>query len=175
MTEWCFGVFFSLFFSAISTVWMTGVFTKALGTFASSEFSFLPSFWSIAGQNMGTCGLLILFLFDANGIWYILRLYGTSMGREGTFARQWLEEVKGRVKSAEGSVSSVNFIKRSRVSEAAVPDLIDNLLCMSLISASRPCSHGQDGPSPDALLVLLGKLPLTSSEELARPSALAAE
>lgn len=74
-----------------------------------------------------------------------------------------------------GSVSSVNFIKWPRVSKAAVPDLIDNLLCMSLVSASRPCPHGQNSSSPDTLLVLLGELPLASSEELARPSALAAE
>lgn len=74
-----------------------------------------------------------------------------------------------------GSVSSVNFIKRPRVSKAAVPDLIDNLLCMSLVSARRPCPHRQDSPSPDTLLMLLGKLPLASSEELAGPSTLAAE
>lgn len=72
-------------------------------------------------------------------------------------------------------VSSVDLIKWACVSETAVPDFIDDPCGMSFVFTSWACSHREDGSPPDALLVLLCKLPLPSSEEFARPSALAAE
>lgn len=97
----------------------------------------------------------------------------------GTFKNSMVQ-VEGGIKAGivdckVSSVSSVNLIKGSRVSETTTPDLIDHLLCVGLVPAGRSCPHGKNRSSPNALLVLLSEFPLASSEELSRPSAFTAQ
>jgi hypothetical protein len=72
-------------------------------------------------------------------------------------------------------VSSVDLIKWPGISEAAIPDLIHNLFGMGFVFAGRASLHRENGSSTDTFLMLLCEFPLSSPEELARPSAFAAE
>ena len=93
----------------------------------------------------------------------------------GTFQNSSMVQ-EGRLNSQTGNpVSSINLVKGPCVSEAAVPDFIHDLLGVGLVLTVWPRSNGQDSSPSDTLLMLLGKLPLASSEELARPSAFTAE
>lgn len=75
----------------------------------------------------------------------------------------------------ENLVSSVNFIKGPRVSETAIPHFVHHLRGVSLIAAGRACPDGENRSPSHTLLMLLGELPLTSAEELSRPSAFSAQ
>lgn len=100
------------------------------------------------------------------------KIYGTGRGWYKSWRRR-LQDKEGR--GERGSISSVNLIKGSRVSETTTPDLINHLLCVGLVPAGRSCPHGKNRSSPDTLLVLLSEFPLASSEELSRPSAFTAQ
>jgi hypothetical protein len=68
--------------------------------------------------------------------------------------------------------SLVDLIKRPRVIEATVPNLIHHLIRMLLIPTPRPRSHAQSRPPPHALLQLLCDPPLPPSEKLPPPPTL---
>lgn len=72
-------------------------------------------------------------------------------------------------------VSSVDLIKWSGISEAAIPDLIDNPFGMGFVFTGRASLHRENGSSTDTFLMLLCEFPLSSLEKLACPSAFAAE
>jgi hypothetical protein len=72
-------------------------------------------------------------------------------------------------------VSSVDLIKGSGVSEAAVPDFINDPLSMGFVFAGWASLHRENSSSANTFLMLLCEFPLSSPEELARPSAFAAE
>jgi hypothetical protein len=71
--------------------------------------------------------------------------------------------------------SLVDLVKRPRVIEAAVPNLIHHLVRMLLILATGPCSNTQRCPPPHALLQLLCNPPLPSCEKLPPPPTLSAQ
>ena len=101
--------------------------------------------------------LILIFPYSANDIWYIHKsFYSTKVGGFGI-------KVVGNGK--QSVISPVNLVKRPRISEATIPNFIDNLSCMGLISASWSSPDGKNRSSPYTLLVLLGQFPLTSSEE----------
>ena len=71
--------------------------------------------------------------------------------------------------------SLVDLVKRPRVIEAAVPNLIHHLVRMLLVLTPRSRSHTQRRSPPYALLQLLCDPPLPSCEELPSPPTLAAK
>lgn len=68
-------------------------------------------------------------------------------------------------------VSSVNLIKWAGVPKTTIPNFIDYPGSMGFVFASWACSHRKNSSASNTLLMLLRELPLSSAEELARPSA----
>lgn len=69
----------------------------------------------------------------------------------------------------------IHFVKWSRVREARVPDLVDNLGGLLLVLAPRPGHNGLDGSLSNAVLKLLGQGPVAPREKLSRPPTLSAQ
>lgn len=72
-------------------------------------------------------------------------------------------------------VLSIDLIERSGVSEATIPNLVDNSFGVGFILAAWSSPDRQHGSSPHTLLVLPCKFPLSTSEELSSPSAFSAK
>lgn len=70
---------------------------------------------------------------------------------------------------------SVDLIERSRVVEAALPHLVNDLLRVCLVFDLRSCLHGQLGASAHASLQLFCDAPLIPCEELACETTLSAQ
>lgn len=70
--------------------------------------------------------------------------------------------------------SFVDFVERSRIRKAAVPDLVDHLRSLNIILTIRPVRHRQCSPSPDTLLMLIRNFPLTPMPKFSPEPALAA-
>jgi hypothetical protein len=71
--------------------------------------------------------------------------------------------------------SSVYFIERSSVPETTIPHFVNHFHSLDVVSAARPAFDGQDGTSPDTILMVLRKGELPVFEELVRPATFAAE
>lgn len=72
-------------------------------------------------------------------------------------------------------ILSVDLVERSRVVEAALPHLVDDLLRMCLVFDLRSCLHGQLGASAHTSLELFRDAPLIPCEELACETTLSAQ
>lgn len=74
-----------------------------------------------------------------------------------------------------GSRSSINLIKRPRISKTTVPHFIDDLDSLHVILTVGPGLDGQNGPSPHTILVVIGERDDLVAEKLVGPPTLAAE
>lgn len=69
----------------------------------------------------------------------------------------------------------VDLVERTGVLETGVPDLVNDLGGLYVILATWSVHDRTDGAVADAVLVLLGDGEVVADEELAGPSALAAQ
>lgn len=101
-------------------------------------------------------------------------VYSTSEPKQGSLD-DLLFVQGGRGGSPFLQTSSIHFIEWPGIRKAGVPDLIDDLFCLSLVLAARARHDGADCPAAHTVLEVLCDGPVSPGEGFPRPATLATE